>query len=77
MFVFDAISAIEFGDGELRIDFVDGAVDKYRVRDGQLEFFTRRSHNPAMVPSVFRRAHRLAHPRRELALRQIEAEGSQ
>ena len=50
MFVLDAISAIEFGDGELRIDFADGDVDVYRVRDGQLEFFTRRSHNPAWYP---------------------------
>jgi YHS domain-containing protein len=50
MFVLDVISAIEFGDGELRIDFADGAVDRYRVRDGQLEFFTRRSDNPAWYP---------------------------
>jgi hypothetical protein len=36
MFVLDAISAIEFDDGELRIDFADGDVDRYRIRDGQL-----------------------------------------
>jgi hypothetical protein len=50
MFVLDVISAIEFGDGELRIDFTDGDVDRYRIRDGQLEFFTRRSDNPAWYP---------------------------
>jgi hypothetical protein len=50
MFVVDAISAIECGDGELRIDFADGDVDKYRIRDGQLEFFTGRSSNPAWCP---------------------------
>jgi hypothetical protein len=50
MFALDAISAIEFGDGELRIDFADGDVDRYRVRDGQLEFFTGRSSNPAWYP---------------------------
>lgn len=50
MLVVDAISSIEFGDGELRIDFADGDVDRYRVRDSQLEFFTRRSHNPAWYP---------------------------
>jgi hypothetical protein len=50
MFLLDAISAIKFGDGELRIDFADGDVDSYRIRDRQLEFFTGRSPNPAWYP---------------------------
>ena len=50
MFALDAISAIEFGDGELRIDFDDGDVDMYRVRDGQLEFYSCRSHHPTWNP---------------------------
>lgn len=50
MFVFDTISAVQFGDGELRIDFGNGDVDMYRVRDGQLEFLTRWSHNPVWCP---------------------------
>ncbi len=50
MFVLDAISALEFGDGELRIDFADGDTARYRIRDGQLEFLTRRSHGPAWYP---------------------------
>ena len=47
MFVFDTISAVHFGDGELRIDFGNGDVDMYRIKDGQLEFFTERSPTPA------------------------------
>jgi YHS domain-containing protein len=47
MLVREAISAIHFGDGELRIDFNDGDVDMYRIKDGQMEFFTARSSNPA------------------------------
>jgi len=50
MFVLDAISAIEFGDGELRIDFADGDVDRYRVRDGHLEFFSYRFQHPTWYP---------------------------
>jgi YHS domain-containing protein len=50
MFVFDAISAIGFGDGELRIDFADGDVERYRVRDGQLEFLSCRSQYPIWHP---------------------------
>lgn len=50
MFALDAVSAIDFGDGELRIDFGNGDVDMYRIRDGQLEFFTGRSPSPAWYP---------------------------
>ena len=47
MLVLEAISAIHFGEGQLRIDFSDGEVDLYRIKDGQLEFFTGRSPSPA------------------------------
>ena len=50
MFALDAISAIHFGDGELRIDFGNDDVDMYRIKDGQLEFFTGRSPIPAWYP---------------------------
>ena len=50
MFVLEAISALEFGDGELRIDFADGVVDRYRVRDCQLEFLSYRSRHPTWYP---------------------------
>jgi YHS domain-containing protein len=43
MFALDPLSAIHFGDGDLRIDFGDGDVDTYRIQDGQLEFLTCRS----------------------------------
>ena len=50
MSVLDAISAIEFGDGELRVDFADGDADKYRIRGGRLEFFSCRSQHPTWYP---------------------------
>lgn len=50
MLVRDAISTIEFGDGELRIDFGDGVVDRYRVRDGQLKFLSYKSQHPTWCP---------------------------
>ena len=50
MFALDPLSAIHFGDGELRIDFGNGDVDVYRIKDGQLEFFTGRSPRPAWYP---------------------------
>ena len=50
MFVLDAVSAIEFGDGGLRIDFANGDVDRYRIRDGQLEFFSCRSQHLTWYP---------------------------
>ncbi|HET7441517.1 MAG TPA: YHS domain-containing protein [Terriglobales bacterium] len=46
MYPLDLISAIDFGEGELRIDFGDGDVDMYRIKGGQLEFFTGRSPSP-------------------------------
>jgi|SRR5579872_3696218 len=50
MFVLEAISAIHFSEGHLRIEFGDGHVDMYRIKDGQLEFFTCRSQSPAWCP---------------------------
>ncbi len=50
MFVLDAISAIEFGDSELRLHFRDGVVDRYHCRDGQLEFLSYRSQHPTWYP---------------------------
>ena len=47
MFALDAISAIEFGDGGLRIDFGDGDVNMYLVRDGH---FSCRSPHPSWYP---------------------------
>src|SRR6185437_10545778 len=47
MYPLDLISAIQFGEGELRIDFGEGHADLYRIKDGQLELFTCRSRKAA------------------------------
>ena len=47
MYPLDPISAIRFGEGELRIDFGGGEADRYRIKDGKLEFFTCRSRKAA------------------------------
>ena len=75
MYPLDPISAIRFGEGELRIDFGGGEADRYRIKDGKLEFFSCRSRKAAWYAlSPEEILQHVAHTCSKLALRQIATE---